>query len=131
LPKPGRRKKPEPAEHKLLQAMNLADLIELAEGEKIELEGARTRREVFRAITMHRLTARIPVIADGLLDVVPEGHAFLRSSANDYMPSLEDVFVPPSLVRKYELREGMTLRGELRPAREGEVLFCLRTVAEL
>src|SRR5690606_8370339 len=70
-------------------------------------------------------------ISEGLLDIVPEGHAFLRSPSNDYMPSLEDTFVPPSLVQQYDLREGMTLRGDLRPGREGEVLYCLRTVTEI
>jgi transcription termination factor Rho len=66
----------------------------------------------------------VPVIAEGVF-AFHQGHAFLRSSENDYLPAADDVFVPPSLAERFALRAGMTVRGRLRPAREGERYLCL------
>jgi len=129
LPKP--KKSAKPVEHAELFNLNVAEMIEVAEGEKVEVEGLRTRNEIYRALTSARLRARTPVITEGVLDVVPEGHAFLRTSSSDYMPTAEDVFVPPSLIASAALREGMVIRGALRVPAEGETMFALSTVEQV
>jgi transcription termination factor Rho len=68
------------------------------------------------------------VFTEGVLDIVPEGHAFLRTSSSDYMPTAEDVFFPPSLIASAALREGMIIRGALRVPAEGEIMFALSTI---
>ena len=127
LPKSTRKTKPKKVELSELQALELTDMLELAKKEKVEKPG-RQRHEVVGAILDKRLSKHIPVVADGTVDVVPEGHAFLRFNFTDYMPSHEDVFVPPSLVEKYAIKKGMTLRGLLRARKEGEKMFALQTV---
>ena len=127
LPKSTRKTKPKKVELKELQALDLEELLEVAEKEKIERPG-RLRKDIVWSITQGRLNKHVPVVAEGTLQIVPEGHAFLRYGQNDYMPSFEDVFVPPSVVEEYALREGMTLRGLLRPNKEDEKLFALQSV---
>jgi transcription termination factor Rho len=130
LPKPKRKTKAKDVLLSELLAMNMADLLELADKEKIDLP-ARNRGDVLRAVVDHRLRSLTPVLVEGLLDIVPEGHAFLRFASNDYMPSLQDVYVPPSLVNGFGLQEGLSLRGHLRPLREGEKLFSLADIEQI
>jgi transcription termination factor Rho len=127
LPKSTRKTKPKKIELSTLQAIDLYDMLELAKKEKVEKIG-RQRNEVAGAILDKRQGKHIPIIADGTVDIVYEGHVFLRFGFNDYMPSLEDVYVPPSLVEANGLKKGMTVRGLLRPRKENEKLFTLQTV---
>ena len=131
LPSLGRKKKPEPAALSELLALNLADLHEIAENEEIEgAEDARNRRDLIFSITSARLRARIPVVVDGVFATF-EGHGFLRSSAYDYLPSADDVFVPPSVVQTFALQPGMTIRGKVRLPREGERYFALQEIESI
>jgi len=125
---PKSKKKAKTVEHAELFNLNLSEMIELAESEKIDVEGLRTRNEIYRALTSARLRARTLVITEGILDIVPEGHAFLRTSSSDYMPTAEDVYVPPSLIASAALREGMIVRGALRVPAAEETMFALNTV---
>ena len=125
---PKAKKSAKKVEHAELFNLNLSEMIELAESEKLEVDGLRTRNEVYRALTSARLRTPVPVFTEGVLDIVPEGHAFLRTSSSDYMPTAEDVFVPPSLVASSALREGMIVRGALRVPAENEIMFSLSTV---
>ncbi len=128
LPALGRKKKPDPVELADLHALNLADLHDIAEAEEVEdAESARNRRDLIFSITAARLRARVPVFAEGVFAIF-EGHGFLRSSAYDYLPSADDVFVPPSLVQSLALHPGMTVRGKIRLPREGERYFALTEV---
>jgi transcription termination factor Rho len=128
IPSLGRKKKPDPVELAELHSLNLADLHEVAENEKVEdALNARNRRDLIFAITAARLRARVPVLVEGVFATF-EGHGFLRSSAYDYLPSADDVFVPPSLVQSLALQPGMTVRGKVRLPREGERYFALTEV---
>ena len=111
-----------------LTAQTLYELHETAEAEDVDLSGLRKRREVVFAITRARLLAKQPVQASGVLEVDKGNHAFLRLAQNSYLPTEEDVFVPPSLIERIGLRAGMTVEGELRCPREGERYFALKQV---
>jgi len=130
LPKSTRKTKPKKVELSELQALEMEELLEVAAKEKVERPGTK-RHEVIRRITIARLEKRVPVMAEGCVQVVQEGHAFLRFAHNDYMTSHEDVYLPPSVVETHGLKQGMTVRGLLRPARESEKLFALQTVEEV
>jgi transcription termination factor Rho len=125
LPKATKKTKPKEAEYRELQGLSLADLFELGESEKVELENARSRKDVIWAITQARFEKRIPIVAEGVLEVVDDRHAFIRTHHNSYLGTYEDVYVPRSMVERYVLRTGMTLRGQIRPPKEGEAWFCL------
>ena len=120
----------EPLEHSELQARNLSDLFEVAEEEGVELANARTRRDVIFEITAKRLKERTPVIAEGVV-AQQASHHMLRSKRYDYMPALDDIVVPPSIVQKYALLPGMTVRGFLRAPRENEKHFALVEITEI
>ena len=127
LPKSTRKTKPKKIELKDFQALSVEELLELAAKDKIEKPG-RQRRDLLWSIVSKRLTKHVPVLAEGVVQIVQEGHAFLRFEFNDYMESLEDVFLPPSVVEAEGIRQGMTVRGLLRAPKEGEVLFSLQSV---
>lgn len=65
----------------------------------------------------------IPI--EGVLEVVPQGHGFLLSPDNSYLPSPEDIYVAPSQIRRFKLRTGDIITGECRPPRDGEEYFAL------
>jgi transcription termination factor Rho len=128
LPPSKRKTKPKAVSHTELQALPLAELHELATKEKLDDVGGKKRHAIVWEITRARLYKHVPVTAYGVMDMTPEGHAFLRVSGNAYLPSAEDVFVPPSLVELYGLRTGMTIDGTLRAPAEGEKWFSLKSI---
>ncbi len=122
-----RKKKADPASLIELQRMNLAELHEVAENEKVQVPNVRNRRDLIWEITAQRLRNHVPVIAEGVFQT-QEGHGFLRSAEYDYLPATDDVVVPQSVVQQYALQLGMTLKGRLRAPREGERYFALTDV---
>lgn len=67
-------------------------------------------------------------LIQGVLETLPEGYGFLRSSAYNYFSSSDDIYVSPSQIRKFGLRTGDTVRGYVRPPKEGEKFFALLKV---
>jgi len=131
LPAPKKKTKPKPESHAELQRLNLGELHELGVQEKVEDFVGRNRRDAIWEITRDRLRRRVPVVVEGIVDNMGNGHAFLRSPYNDYMPALEDVFLPPSVVERYGIERGMTITGKLRPPADGEKYLCLWEVDEI
>jgi transcription termination factor Rho len=128
LPKSTRKTKPKAVRYEDLVRATVHDLHDVAKKEKVDVQGLRKRQELVFAITNARLMARTPVAVSGCLEITGEGHAFLRQSANSYLASHEDVFVPPSMVTGLSLRTGMTIEGALRAAKEGERYFALASI---
>ena len=67
----------------------------------------------------------------GVLEVLPDGYGFLRSSEYNYLPSPDDIYVSPSQIKRFSLRLGDTVNGEVRPPKEGERFFALIQVNEI
>jgi len=61
----------------------------------------------------------------GVLEILPDGYGFLRSSEYNYMPSPDDIYVSPSQIKRFSLKQGDTVDGEIRPPKEGERFFAL------
>ncbi len=68
------------------------------------------------------------LVAEGCLEVLPDGFGFLRSPNYNYLPSAEDIYVSPAQIRRFELRKGDTLYGQIRPPKEKEKYFALLKV---
>ena len=68
------------------------------------------------------------LIADGVLEILPEGFGFLRSPHYNYLPCPEDVYVSPSQIRRFDLQTGDQLQGRIRPPKEKEKFFALLMV---
>ncbi len=132
LVKPAKRARVKPTAYEQIEGLPLADLNDLVQEERIEnADGLRRRRDLVWALTTARLQKAQPVEVTGLLDLGPDGHAFLRTPKNSYLASEEDVFVPPSLVRRFGTRTGMTIEGEIRLPREGEKYFAMKSIASI
>lgn len=68
------------------------------------------------------------VASSGVLEVLPDGYGFLRSADYNYLPSPDDIYVSPSQIKRFVLRTGDTVRGQVRPPKEGERFFALLKV---
>lgn len=68
------------------------------------------------------------MFGEGVLEILPDGFGFLRSSNYNYLPSPDDIYVSPSQIRKFDLRTGDTVSGQIRPPKEGERYFALLKV---
>jgi transcription termination factor Rho len=68
---------------------------------------------------------RSSLLAEGVLEIMPEGYGFLRSAESSYLPGPDDIYVSPSQIRRFDLRTGDTVSGQVRPPREGERYFAL------
>ena len=62
---------------------------------------------------------------EGVLEILPDGYGFLRSAEYNYLPSADDIYVSPSQIKRFSLRVGDTIDGQIRPPREGERFFAL------
>ncbi|MCH8266385.1 MAG: Rho termination factor N-terminal domain-containing protein, partial [Acidobacteria bacterium] len=65
------------------------------------------------------------IFAEGVLEILPEGFGFLRSPDYNYLPGPDDIYVSPSQIRRFDLRTGDTVSGQVRPPKEGENYFAL------
>ncbi|MFA6384864.1 MAG: Rho termination factor N-terminal domain-containing protein, partial [Candidatus Omnitrophota bacterium] len=68
------------------------------------------------------------MFGEGVLEILPEGFGFLRSPNYNYLPCPDDIYISPSQIRKFELRTGDTVSGQIRPPKEGEKYFALLKV---
>jgi transcription termination factor Rho len=68
------------------------------------------------------------VFGEGVLEILPDGFGFLRSPNYNYLPGPDDIYVSPSQIRKFDLRTGDTVAGQVRPPKEGEKYFALLKV---
>jgi transcription termination factor Rho len=68
------------------------------------------------------------ITSGGVLEVLPDGYGFLRSVDYNYLPSPDDIYVSPSQIKKFVLRTGDTVRGQVRPPKEAERFFALLKV---
>ena len=96
----------------------------------LNIEGASSLRKqelIFAILKEHAKTGET-VVGDGCLEVMQEGYGFLRSPESSYLASSDDIYVSPSQMRRYNLRAGDTIVGEIRMPREGERYFALTKV---
>ncbi len=113
--------------------MNLKDLKEkapadlLAYAEELEIENASSLRkqDMMFAILKQLAEDDIAIFGDGVLEVLQDGFGFLRSPESNYLPGPDDIYVSPSQIRRFSLRTGDTVEGEIRSPKDGERYFAL------
>ena len=111
-----------------LQAMGISELNQMAKEWGIENFGVMKKHEVIFQI-LQRNTGRDGVlIAEGVLEIMPEGFGFLRSQSFSYLSCPEDVYVSPSQIRRFDLQTGDFVAGQIRPPKEKEKYFALLRV---
>lgn len=111
-----------------LQKMTIKQLMTYAAKEKIEVQPGMQQRELMMAIIKSRVTARGIMFGEGTLQILPDGFGFLRSPEYHYMSCPDDIYVSPSQIRKFQLRNGAIVSGQIRPPKENERYFALLRV---
>ena len=111
-----------------LKAKSPTDLLIFAE--KLEVENASTLRkqDMMFAILKHLADDEVSIFGEGVLEVLQDGFGFLRSPESNYLPGPDDIYVSPSQIRRFSLRTGDTIEGEIRAPKEGERYFALLKV---
>ncbi|MBB4264523.1 transcription termination factor Rho [Roseospira visakhapatnamensis] len=102
----------------------------LAFAEELEIENASTlrRQEMMFAILKQLAENETAIFGDGVLEILQDGFGFLRSPEANYLPGPDDIYVSPSQVRRFSLRTGDTVEGQIRAPKDGERYFALLKV---
>ena len=105
----------------------------LAFAEELQIENASTLRkqDMLFAILKQLAENDVPISGDGVLEVLSDGFGFLRSAESNYLAGPDDIYVSPSQVRRFGLRTGNTVEGQIRSPRDGERYFALLKVNEI
>ena len=111
-----------------LQQKDIAELNVMAKEMDVENFGTMRKHEVVFQILRKHAEDRGVLIAEGVLEILPEGFGFLRSPYYNYLPCPEDVYVSPSQIRRFDLQTGDQIQGRIRPPKEKEKFFALLKV---
>ncbi len=111
-----------------LQRCTMKELISLAREENLtEITGLKKQDLIFR-ILKERTKMNGLMFGEGTLEILPDGFGFLRSPDYHYLPCPDDIYVSPSQIRRFGLRNGATVAGQIRPPKENERYFALLRV---
>jgi len=108
-----------------LKAKTPADLLSFAESLNIENASALRKQDMMFAILKTLAENDQTIHGSGTLEILPDGFGFLRSPESNYLPGPDDIYVSPTQVRRYGLRIGDTVEGQIRAPKEGERYFSL------
>ncbi len=105
-----------------------AELLSIAEDHEIENASTLRKQELLFAILKRLAEKDITIIGDGVVEVLQDGFGFIRSPDANYLPGPDDIYVSPSQIRRFTLRTGDSIEGEIRSPKEGERYFALLKV---
>jgi len=108
-----------------LKEKNITELTKIAR--TLELPGASglRKQDLIFKILQTQSEKEGHIFAEGVLEILPDGYGFLRSPDYNYLPGPDDIYVSPSQIRKFDLKTGDTISGQVRPPHEGEKYFAL------
>lgn len=115
----------------LLQRMPIEQLIEAAKAEGVDLPESRSRSELVLGVIKTRLRQHGMMYGEGTLEILPDGYGFLRSREHNYRVCMDDIYVSPNQIRKFNLRTGSLVCGQIRPPKESEKYFALLRIASV
>ena len=108
-----------------LQALNIKDLSKIAKKYKIAEAGKMSKQDLIFAVLQAQAEKHGLIFSEGVLEVLPEGYGFLRSPDYSYLPGPDDIYISPSQIRKFDLRTGDIVSGQIRMPNEGERYLAL------
>src|SRR5512147_1251191 len=108
-----------------LKEKNITELTKIAR--QLDLPGASglRKQDLIFKILQAQSEKEGHIFAEGVLEILPDGYGFLRSPDYNYLPGPDDIYVSPSQIRKFDLKTGDTISGQVRPPHEGEKYFAL------
>jgi len=113
---------------KELQEMNIHELVEVARDMNIEALSTLRKSELIFKILEGQTEKNGLIYAEGVLQVLAEGYGFLRSAKFNYLPGPDDIYLSPSQIKKFDLKTGDTISGQVRPPKDNERYFALLKV---
>ncbi len=116
---------------KELKQKTPADLLAYAEELEIENASSLRKQDIMFAILKRLAEKGVAIFGNGVLEVLQDGFGFLRSPEANYLPGPDDIYVSPNQVRRFGLRTGDTVEGEIRSPKEGERYFAILKVNEI
>lgn len=108
-----------------LKDMSISELTHLAKEMGIENATGLRKQELIFKILADQTEKSGLIFSEGVLETLPDGFGFLRAPEYNYLPGPDDIYVSPSQIRKFDLRTGDTVSGQIRPPKEGERYFAL------
>jgi len=114
-----------------LKKKKIQELVEMAKTLAIENVGNMRRQELIFAILQAQTEKDGKIYGEGVLETLPDGFGFLRAPDYNYLPGPDDIYVSPSQIRRFNLRTGDIVSGQIRPPKEGERYFALLKVEKV
>ncbi len=111
-----------------LKALKIAELNKFAQELNVQGATGLKKQELIFKILEEQTKKEGLIFADGVLEVLPDGYGFLRSPDYNYLPGPDDIYVSPSQIKRFGLRTGDTVSGQIRPPKENERFFALLKV---
>jgi transcription termination factor Rho len=111
-----------------LKTKAMQELTNVAEELQVENAAGMRKQDLIFAILQAQTEQRGKIFADGVLEILQDGFGFLRAPDQNYLAGPDDVYVSPSQIRRFSLRTGDSVRGQIRPPKEGERYFALLKV---
>ncbi|KAF5032811.1 Transcription termination factor Rho [anaerobic digester metagenome] len=114
-----------------LKLKSMPELMDLAVQYNVENPNGMRKQELIFALLQSCASQNGAIFGEGVLEILPDGFGFLRSPMYSYMPGPDDIYVSPSQIRRFGLRKGDVVSGQIRPPKEGERYFALLRVGEI
>ena len=112
-----------------LQRMSMKELLAMAAEADLQEYGGLKKQDLIFKILKDRTKLSGLMFGEGTLEILPDGFGFLRSPDYHYLPCPDDIYVSPSQIRRFGLKTGATVAGQIRPPKENERYFALLRVA--
>jgi transcription termination factor Rho len=116
---------------KELKEKKITDLSAIAKELGVEGASGMRKQDLIFAILNTTSAKNGAIFGEGVLEILPDGFGFLRAPDANYLPGPDDIYVSPSQIRRFNLKTGDTVSGQIRPPKEGERYFALLKVAEV
>src|SRR4051812_41598780 len=110
---------------RMMKDMKLPDLSKLAKELGVENASGMRKQDLIFGILQVQTEKSGLIFSEGVLECLPDGFGFLRAPEYNYLPGPDDIYVSPSQIRRFDLRTGDTVSGQVRPPKEGERYFAL------
>lgn len=111
-----------------LKKQNVSELTQVAKELKVPGAGGLRKQDLIFKILQAQIEKEGSTFGGGVLEVLAEGYGFLRSPAYNYLPGPDDIYISPSQIKRFGLRTGQTISGQIRPPKENEKFFALLKV---
>ena len=114
-----------------LKEKSIPDLNAIARDMNVQNLGGLRKQELIFKILQSQAEKDGLIYAEGVLEVLPDGFGFLRAPDYNYLPGPDDIYVSPSQIRRFDLRTGDTISGQVRPPKDSERYFALLKVESI